>query len=230
MKAAYIIDARDWKSRALTVPVPHDRIGVRAAVSELFAVGFAHLESGDRGAAETILDEIGRRTRVARAAAGVEYDAGVEAAELLELELSASLRLARGETAQALEMMTAAAAREDEMPFEFGPPFVVKPTHELHGETLLGLGRADEAHAAFQRSLERAPRRIASLLGLARAAAAMGNREAAVEAYREIGEAWHRADRELPEREEIFRFVTAGSRHSADANDEPTTARQGRTP
>ncbi len=211
MKAAYVIDSRDWGSRALMVPVPHDRIGVRAAVSDLFAVGLAHLESGDRGAAATVLEEIGRRTRAARAAVGVEYDAVVEAAELLEVELSATLHLARGETTRALEMMADAAAREDAMPFEFGPPFVAKPTHELHGEMLLGLGRAHEAYGEFQSSLARAPRRVASLLGLARSASAMGELEAAADAYREIGELWHGADPDLPEREEVFRFVTAGS-------------------
>src|SRR5437867_11480593 len=80
--------------------------------------------------------------------------------------------------------MREAAALEDRMPAEFGPPPDVKPAHELFGEMLLEAGRAAEAQREFARALALAPKRALSLLGLGRAAAAAGGRRAGGQADR----------------------------------------------
>ena len=90
--------------------------------------------------------------------------------------------------------MREATAQEDSMPLEFGPPVVLKPTHELFGEMLLEMGRAKEAHAEFTRALQLAPKRARSLLGLARAATAMGDSAGAAKNYADLRAAWHKAD------------------------------------
>ncbi|HXV87174.1 MAG TPA: tetratricopeptide repeat protein, partial [Gemmatimonadales bacterium] len=91
------------------------------------------------------------------------------------------------------------------------PPVVVKPTHELLGEVLLGLGRASEAQQAFTRALELAPKRALSLRGLGRAAAAGGDRVAAGRAYELLREIWHAADDGLQGLDEARRFVALRS-------------------
>jgi len=96
-----------------------------------------------------------------------------------------------------------AAAAEDAMTFEFGPPSVVKPAHELLGEMLLSLGNAAEARAEFERSLAHAPERALSLLGLARAASKAGDRAAAEDAYRRLATVWRHADADVPELAEL---------------------------
>ena len=80
------------------------------------------------------------------------------------------------------------------MPVEFGPPAVIKPSHELFGEMLLEVGMPREAHAEFNRALELAPKRAHSLLGLARAAKAMGDSVGAAKGYTDLLAVWHRAD------------------------------------
>ena len=60
------------------------------------------------------------------------------------------------------------------MALSYGPPNPMKPSHELLGEILLEVGRSKEAVEAFQKTLERVPRRALSLLGLARAAKRSG--------------------------------------------------------
>jgi len=105
--------------------------------------------------------------------------------------------------------MRDAAALEDRMPAEFGPPPDVKPAHELFGEMLLEAGRAAEAQREFARALALAPKRALSLLGLGRAAAAAGDRATAAQAYREVREIWHRADPGLPGLAEASRSVGA---------------------
>src|SRR5690606_27087197 len=108
-------------------------------------------------------------------------------------------------------LLREAAAAEEAMPFEFGPPAVVKPAPELLGEVLLELGRPAEARDAFARSLARAPGRALSLLGLARAAAAAGDHDTAARAYAQLRANWHAADAGIPGREELERFLAAAS-------------------
>ena len=95
----------------------------------------------------------------------------------------------RGDVPRALEILEEAAALEDTMPLDFGPPSPTWPTHELRGEWLLQqskggqnlqerLDQAIEAQAAFEKALARAPMRLRSLRGLRGAAAATGDDEA----------------------------------------------------
>ena len=88
---------------------------------------------------------------------------------VLESQMEALLAQAEGRTDDAIAHARAAAEREERMPFMFGPPFVDKPSHELLGEILLAAGRADEAVEAYRVALSRAPGRVMSVEGLARA-------------------------------------------------------------
>jgi Tfp pilus assembly protein PilF len=111
----------------------------------------------------------------------------------------------RGDNERALALAKEAASAEDGMTFEFGPPSVAKPAHELLGELLLKGGNAAEARGEFERSLAHAPERALSLLGLARAAAKAGDRPAAEEAYRRLASVWRHADADLPDLAEARR-------------------------
>ncbi len=68
-----------------------------------------------------------------------------------------------------------AAAVEDELTFEFGPPVPVKPGHEFVADLLMEVRRPGEAIPEFEASLKRHPGRALSLLGLYRAATAVKN-------------------------------------------------------
>ena len=89
------------------------------------------------------------------------------------------------------------------MPLAFGPPWPIKPSHELFGEVLLELNRPEEAMKQFELALKRTPRRAFSLLGLAQAVSRSGDNETAQKIYRELNEVWHNADRELPALNEV---------------------------
>ncbi|HVT59223.1 MAG TPA: hypothetical protein VHR45_12565 [Thermoanaerobaculia bacterium] len=130
-------------------------------------------------------------------------DQGVEAARIMRDQLDALLQLAAGQHAAAVNLLDSAARAEDAMRLDFGPPVVVKPSHELAGEVLLGLGRAADARRHFEQALARAPRRSLSLLGLARAAARSGDGAAARQAYAELRRNWRRADPDLAEQNEV---------------------------
>jgi hypothetical protein len=107
----------------------------------------------------------------------------------------AMIRHKEGAEREAIDLLRAAAALEDTLPFEFGPPFVDKPAYELLGETLLASNQPKEARAAFEKALGRTPDRTAVLVGLMKAAAQMGDRSKEDEIKARVQAIWHRADR-----------------------------------
>jgi tetratricopeptide (TPR) repeat protein len=106
-------------------------------------------------------------------------------------ELKGLLALDEGRPADAVTLLRRAAALEETLPMEFGPPASLKPPHELLGEVLLELHRYDEAVEAFRGSLELAPRRTPSLRGLAAAARGAGDTALAADTEGTIREIVH---------------------------------------
>src|SRR4029078_8812086 len=90
--------------------------------------------------------------------------------EIFELEilaLSASMTKDHG---KAIELMKKATALEESVTAPYGPPGLIKPSHELFGEILLRAGKRAEGAEQFKVSLQRHPNRARSLLGASRAA------------------------------------------------------------
>jgi hypothetical protein len=86
--------------------------------------------------------------------------------------------------------MEEAAAETAALPPPNGAASPIKPVHELYGELLLDLGRPAEAANEFERSLALMPNRPRSLLGLARAAVALGDLARAADPYEMLAEMW----------------------------------------
>jgi tetratricopeptide (TPR) repeat protein len=120
--------------------------------------------------------------------------ANASVAGVFRKQLGALSLLQKGQTAAALARAGEAAAAEDAMSFEFGPPAVVKPSHELLGELLLSLGRPTQAQKEFDAALAHAPGRTLSLLGAMRAATETKDVVASDEAARKLRENRRRAD------------------------------------
>jgi tetratricopeptide (TPR) repeat protein len=201
MRAHFLINAERWDDPARAWALDVSDLGATAQAIDAFALGYAAARRGDRRLARQRLADL--TTIRSDARADGRNVAPVYVPAILARELEAAMLVADGKAAQALPLLYQAAAIEDSLPVEYGPPDVVKPTHELLGEVLLGLGRASDAQREFQRALEMAPRRALALLGLVRAATAAGDREAASRALAELRDVWHAADRDLPGLTEI---------------------------
>jgi tetratricopeptide (TPR) repeat protein len=93
---------------------------------------------------------------------------------------------ARGNDDEALRLAREAADLEETVEKHPVTPGPLLPARELEGDLLLELGRAAEALVAYDRTLEREPRRARALFGAARAAAEAGNADVAAARYREI--------------------------------------------
>ena len=182
----YAMERRRWDSAAqLAPPLEAERAGgnyeVRAAVALRYwarAVGAAR--TGDVAAAETDLE------KVTAIALELRNDPDIWArntTEVLRLQAEAWIALAKGESEEALGLMRAAAALEDQTDKSSLSPGRVLPVHEQLGDMLMELGRPAEALGEYEISLQHASRRLNSLYGAARAAQAAGNAEAAAAYY-----------------------------------------------
>jgi tetratricopeptide (TPR) repeat protein len=209
MQACYRVESRQWRADLGALP---DLGGIDDGIAAAahFAHGLAAWRAGDPATARSDL--------AALDATGGGADPARRSGAILREELAAVLLLgagdrrpaadAAGAARQAVAALERAAADEDAASYEFGPPVVVKPAHELAGEVLLDLGQPLAARRHFEQALARAPRRSLALLGLARAASRAGDAAAAGGAYADLAASWRRADADLADVAE----VTAGAR------------------
>ena len=128
-------------------------------------------------------------------------------AQIWKLQIAALKHLINGDHSDAMRMLDRATDLEESLPPPSGPPDLIKPTHELYGEILLGIDRPKEAQQQFERSLLWHPNRARSLLGLARAAAQLGHIQATRQAYRNFLSIWSQADSDLAEVQEAKQFI-----------------------
>jgi len=157
MRARQILDTEDWSLASRwtwTPPASTSPADSRRQFNYDWVNAFAALRRGDpaparRLAALTTSDD---QTRIAGD------------------ELRGLLAIAAGRADEGLRTLEAAAAAEGALPFEFGPPRIVKPTSELLGEELLKLGRIEQARAAFDLAAARTPGRASVRRGIESAA------------------------------------------------------------
>ncbi len=212
-RAAHVIETRDWDGFAANLEIDVDDLEAPTIAADHLVRGLTALGRADTTQAKQIsanmrgvslwddANVVAGATLASCCAPASAVDEIVDgpgrmAAEVMARELEAAIRIAEGEQKLGLELLRSAAALEDKMGFDFGPPTVVLPAHEALGEALLAAGKAEAAVAEFQASLARTPRRAASLRGLAAAADAAGDDALALATRAELADVQHLADRE----------------------------------
>jgi len=133
-------------------------------------------------------------------------------AEILELEIAALSASMKKDQAKAIDLMKKATALEEATSAPYGPPSLIKPSHELFGEILLRAGKPAEAAEQFKIALQRQPNRARSLLGAARAAAQTGDQSGAQTAYAALIDQWKQADANLLELREARDYLKQAKR------------------
>jgi len=193
MKARLVLENGDWK--VMQGQPNFDNI------DELLALGIASVALGDPGRADAALEHL------RQAAATLPDRDGKEIAQIMAGELEGMTKLGRGDQTGALAALGRATQLEARRPKPIARPYPVKPAGELYAEILLGTGDPAGAIAQFNAALARAPRRAASLLGLARAASASGQTKLAADTAREFLSVWKNADKDRPELAEARALV-----------------------
>ncbi|MDQ6885688.1 MAG: hypothetical protein M3068_00200 [Gemmatimonadota bacterium] len=182
IRSTWLADTRQCSG---AVTARSDSAGLAAMAVDYAAVLCAS-ERGDRATATTAL-------RHAEGHAGND-DVRMGSDGIALLEMRALVLRAGAKREEAAALLRQAAEMEAKLPYEFGPPDPAGPPRELLGELLLEMKRPVEAAREFELALRRTPRRARSLLGLARARAASGDRPGAEKAYAELRSIWHAAE------------------------------------
>jgi len=202
MRAIWIVETR--RCEGLVPP------SSATAPRDEFVRGLCALDSGDRAGAKAAMEALGAPAAAAKDEShmhggGSSYSrSGASVGPILGLELQALLAFGGGNRDEGLRLAAEAVAAEDAMSFEFGPPVVVKPAHELEGELLLASGKPADARKEFEASLSHDPGRALSLLGLARAEAASGDAVASKETSAKLAKQWSQADPDVKNRAEVL--------------------------
>jgi len=205
MNTTFAFESERWDHEMNRLGIKESEMGTETSSAFWFVKGVAALENGKLSEAQQALARVKDKLK------GKEDDG----ADVLRLELAALIQLKQGNEETTINLLKQAIDVEDQMPLDFGPPWPMKPSHELFGEVLLELNRPEEAMKQFELALKRTPRRASSLLGLARAAGRAGDSETAHRTYSELNEIWRNADSELPARNEVrsaLELTQAGSK------------------
>jgi tetratricopeptide (TPR) repeat protein len=217
MRSRYIVDTGLWDGEVVSWNV--DLGGAQMPEFNFaFGTGFAAAELGDVGAARESLASLDRLLTQLPALfdhAGLPADDPARRVpQIQRLQIEAVNLSAERHGDQAIARMEQAILAGKDLPYAFGPPIPEKPSEELLGELLLKANKASEAREAFAASLQRAPRRAESLLGLARAESAMGDKVDAANSYAELLEVWKNADPSYAPKEEAQRYFSIASHAS----------------
>jgi hypothetical protein len=203
-----VVDARNaielhrWKeAAALTVPERR-----RSLDTTYWARAIGAARSGDvvgaRSEVTKLVEAVAQREGESK---GTGYEAsGEKATDLGEAE--AWLAFAQGDPARAIDLMRAAADREDAK----GVEATTMPAREMLGDMLMELKRPGEAVEAYKKVLAESPNRFDALWGVARGSQAAGDTHSARHYFSKLMEIVE-ADADRPELQEARQYLAGVS-------------------
>ena len=150
MRGHYIVDsevwtaAEEWKAEYAT--------GNRAGQNYFFTSALAAIKMGELEKARESLDKLMEVPE--------SPDRNIQMNQIKSL-----LLLEEGNEDEGLQLLKETAVAESELPIDFGPPTIVKPSYELLGDVLFKMEKYEEAVDAYEKQLERTPKRRRSWLG-----------------------------------------------------------------
>ena len=174
MIATYFVYTENQQSPFLDVAANTEDLSVSLQALSLFTKGLRSYSAKEATGIESAIQGI--KTATARAKNSlVEGNSAVcgapsayspptqidiEIATVMQLELQGLLATLNGETAKAEAFLQQAASLEASTDYEYGPPTIVKPAHELYADWLLAQARPEEALAEYELAELRTPNRL----------------------------------------------------------------------
>ena len=206
MTARHAIETGQFDAIEMPDEANVDTSRYNSTANLLTAAGMKAAAASDSAGAKRAAELLGKLAD-ARIEEGQQYQA--DSVRVMKYEVLALAAQADGDMASAISHAAKAAEIEETQDPPSGPTYPMKPSHELYGEILLAAGKAEEARAQFEESMSRTPNRTASLLGLARAATALGDDAAAGRAYSTLATFLNEADAGVPFLHEVRSHTTA---------------------
>jgi tetratricopeptide (TPR) repeat protein len=202
MAARYVLERADWAGAA-ALPFTSTQYPQPDSLIR-FTRGLGLARSGDLVGARGEIEAI-KALRASLEKSNQSYWA--DRSEEQMLAISAWIALKEGQREQALKFMRAAADGEDGSIKHVAMENRLYPMRELYGELLLEMGEPAAATRELETALEQTPNRYRTLLGIARAANAAGDRQKASEYYAKVVNLAKNADTERSETREAKAFL-----------------------
>lgn len=203
LKSTYLVETNDWNSSFASRQTDTKELNISARGLEFFVMGMKAHHDGNMQALEKIITQM-KQERLQESAkiteAGIALcksggssrenatQLDIEYFHIMEMELEGLKAWTENDPAKAGKWFKEAAAMEERASYSYGPPSVVKPSHELYGEFLLSIKRPKDAFNAFNAALQRAPGRVLSLKGKLQAAKMLNNNAEVVEIEKQLQE------------------------------------------
>ena len=203
MPARYAIERRRW-SEAASLTLPHSEFAwnlfPHAEATLVFARALGAARSGSVDIARKGLDRLQElRTKLINAnSEGTWQEYWVSQIQIHRQMVTAWIAHAQGRRDEALQMLRAAADREDSTEKDPVTPGHVISARELLGDLLLEINEPAQALQAYEAALKREPSRFWTLLGAAQAADRAGDSAKAKTYYTQLVAQTTHADPERP--------------------------------
>lgn len=188
MRGHYLMETNDWQNSIVAEEVKTEDLRIEVRTLDKFIRGLIAYRAGDEHVLMEIIgkieNDIKKSTQqkimndgIAQCGAANYPKIGINQAAMLREELMALLSDINHDHLSARAHFKKAIDLEEENGHFFGPPEILKPTNEFYGEFLLATDHPEQAMASFEKSLQKAPGRTQSLIGLRRASHLAGDAE-----------------------------------------------------
>ncbi len=204
MLSASVLETEQWELAEKFLPPVGWEPKSFAKAGYHFALGFSKAMQGKIEEAKKQLSQL---RKIRKKGFRENYFRRIENLQVWELEIQTAIKLFQKDFATAIKLAKKATLIEEKLPAPSGPPRILKPTYELLGEVYLKANKPFQAQENFSISLLRHPNRVRSLIGMARAASANGNKAIAAENYQQLVHQLRNASTELPELKEARNFL-----------------------
>ena len=204
MLAASFFETENWETLEKFAPPDGWKPKKFSEAGYHFVRGFSAAMQGKIEQANKHLSEL---KSIRKSKFKENYYKRIEYLKVWELEIQIAIKLKQKDFKTAIKLGKQVNLLEEKLPAPSGPPRILKPTYELLGEIYLNAEQPIQAYEKFSISLLRHPNRIRSLIGIARAANAKGDKKTAMEKYKQLFIQLKNAAPDLPELQEAKRFL-----------------------
>lgn len=180
MKGAYFTETGEWMDPLVSDTMDYEDLSIQVYGTHSYMKGMQAYHQKDDKALSAIIKNLEARTSEAENEALIgnsqmcsgSYGRGrpttthVERTKVVVLELKAQLALLSNDETEAERLMKEAIKIEEKTAYMYGPPEIVKPSHEMYADWLKGKNRMEESKKFYEKVLERAPKRFIAIEGV----------------------------------------------------------------
>lgn len=173
MKAAYLSETNQWEDTLLQDNIDYSDLSIQIFGARSYMLGMEAYQSDNMDSLQRIITEMtdpiaDAETKVLMGPSAMcsgNYNRSrptlshVNRTKVMQLQLRAQLARMKKNKKEVESLIQQAVEIEEETTYLYGPPEIVKPSHEIYAEWLMEQERYEEAKVFYHKVLDRAPGR-----------------------------------------------------------------------